>query len=103
MDRWCWLEDNNRVLLLFGYIHYRNTPPHTLLLPRCPNLCVRRAIILFGMVAPVMVVDIQAVYLTLQKRKQKRVQVRVRIVDIPAKLTNSVISIIVIGNSFKAP
>ena len=57
----------------------------------------------FGAKAPVTVVDLRRVFLFIQKRKQKRVQVRVRIVDIPAKLTNSVISIIVIGNSFKAP
>ena len=38
----------------------------------------------FGKMAPVTVVGLQSVYLTLQKRKQKRVQRRVRIVDMNA-------------------
>ena len=52
------------------------TPPVHLqrhLHPGCPNLCVRRVGIQFGLMASVTVVGIQAVYLTPPKRKQKRV------------------------------
>ena len=52
--------------------------------PICPNLCVRHVVMLFGEMAPVTVVGIQAVYLTLQKRKQKSVRRRVPVVDMNA-------------------
>ena len=45
---------------------------------------MRRAGILFGIMAPVTVVDIQVFFLLIQKRKQKRVRRRVPVVDMNA-------------------